>query len=101
MESDNSPAKVNEKRDKIEIVYDILSAVEKKGGKIKPTHLLYKANLSHQRMKKYIAELLEKGLLEEQKDESQQNRLYVLTEKGLQFIGEYARIKKFTESFGL
>ncbi|HLD12616.1 MAG TPA: winged helix-turn-helix domain-containing protein [Candidatus Nanoarchaeia archaeon] len=99
MESDNSPAKVNEKRDKIEIVYDILSAVEKKGGKIKPTHLLYKANLSHQRMKKYLAELLEKGLLTEENDNA--NRWYTLTEKGAQFIAEYTRIRKFTESFGL
>lgn len=99
MESDVNPAKVNEKRDKIEIVYDILSAVEKKGGKIKPTHLLYKANLSHQRMKKYLAELLEKGLIAEQKDDA--NRWYTLTEKGTQFITEYTRIRKFTESFGL
>ena len=100
MESDVNPAKVNEKRDKIEIVYDILSAVEKKGGKIKPTHLLYKANLSHQRMKKYLAELLEKGLISETKDDAA-NRWYMLTEKGTQFISEYTRIRKFTESFGL
>ncbi len=90
---------MNEKRDKIEIVFDILSAVEKKGGKIKPTHLLYKANLSHQRMKKYIAELLEKGLIQEVAEG--QNKLYMLTEKGTQFIAEYQRIKQFTESFGL
>jgi len=90
---------MNEKRDKIEIVFDILSAIDKKGGKIKPTHLLYKANLSHQRMKKYIAELLEKSLIQEVAEG--QNKFYILTEKGTQFVSEYQRIKQFTESFGL
>jgi len=90
---------MNEKRDKIEIVFDILSAIDKKGGKIKPTHLLYKANLSHQRMKKYIAELLEKALIQEVAEG--QNKFYILTEKGTQFVSEYQRIKQFTESFGL
>lgn len=90
---------MNEKRDKIEIIFDILSAIEKKGGKIKPTHLLYKANLSHQRMKKYISELLEKGLIEEIDQGS--NKVYSITDKGLKFISEYSRIREFTESFGL
>ncbi len=90
---------MSEKRDKIGIIFDILTAIDKKGGKIKPTHLLYKANLSHQRMKKYITELLEKGLIEETSQNG--NKGYSITEKGMQFINEYTRIKQFTESFGL
>jgi len=90
---------MNEKRDKIEIIYDILSAINNKGGRIKPTHLLYKANLSHQRMKKYLSELLDKGLIEE--EVSGKNKFYLLNDKGREFISEYSRIKKFTESFGL
>ena len=90
---------MSEKRDKIGIIFDILTAIDKKGGKIKPTHLLYKANLSHQRMKKYITELLEKGLIEETSQNG--NKVYSITEKGMQFINEYTRIKQFTESFGL
>ncbi|MEK6904385.1 MAG: archaellum operon transcriptional activator EarA family protein, partial [Nanoarchaeota archaeon] len=85
---------MSEKRDKIGIIFDILTAIDKKGGKIKPTHLLYKANLSHQRMKKYITELLEKGLIEETSQNG--NKVYSITEKGMQFINEYTRIKQFT-----
>ena len=90
---------MNEKRDKIQIIQDILTAIQKKGGKIKPTHLLYKANLSHQRMKKYLSELLEKGMIQEIDERG--NKFYTITEKGNKFIAEYARIKEFTESFGL
>ena len=90
---------MNEKRDKIQIIQDILTAIQKKGGKIKPTHLLYKANLSHQRMKKYLSELLEKGMIEELDEKG--NKFYKITEKGNKFVAEYGRIKEFTESFGL
>ena len=91
---------MNEKRDKIQIIFDILTAIQKKGGKIKPTHLLYKANLSHQRMKKYLSELLDKTMIEEI-DEKVGNKFYIITQKGNQFIAEFDKIKQFTESFGL
>ncbi|HLD15898.1 MAG TPA: winged helix-turn-helix domain-containing protein [Candidatus Nanoarchaeia archaeon] len=91
---------MNEKRDKIQIIFDILTAIQKKGGKIKPTHLLYKANLSHQRMKKYLSELLDKKMIEEI-DEKDGNKFYIITQKGNQFIAEFDKIKQFTESFGL
>lgn len=91
---------MNEKRDKIQIIFDILTAIQKKGGKIKPTHLLYKANLSHQRMKKYLGELLEKQMIEEI-EEKDGNKFYTITDKGNQFIAEFGKIRQFTESFGL
>ena len=91
---------MNEKRDKIQIIFDILTAIQKKGGKIKPTHLLYKANLSHQRMKKYLSELLEKQMIDEI-EEKDGNKFYIITQKGNQFIAEFGKIRQFTESFGL
>ena len=52
------------RRTKIEIIHDILKAIQNKGGKIKPPHLLYKSNLSHNKMKEYLNELIKKNMVE-------------------------------------
>ena len=87
------------KRSKLDIVYDMLRAIEDKGGKIIPTHLLYKSNLSHQRMKTYLAELKERNLVEETK--VKKKTVYSLTDDGRKFIQRYKQMKEFTEAFGL
>ena len=86
------------KRDKLTIIYDVLLAVQKKG-KIKPTHLLYKSNLSYQRMKEYLDELKSKELIHDEIEKGQ--KLFSLTEKGHKFLQDYGKMREFTESFGL
>jgi predicted transcriptional regulator len=90
---------MKEKRGKLEIIYDILLAIQRKNGTIKPTHLLYKSNLSYQRMNVYLEELIKQGMI--QKDFDDKNKYYVLTEKGYNFLSEFKRIKEFTDSFGI
>lgn len=90
---------MKEKRGRLEIIFDILAAVQKKNGRIKPTHLLYKSNLSYQRMNVYIEELISKGLIA--KDFDEESKFYTLTENGYNFLAEFKRIKEFTDSFGL
>lgn len=90
---------MSERRSKLEIMKDLLSSIQDKGGKIKPTHLLYKSNLSHALMKKYIITLTEKGLMNEVK--GKKGRLYSITDKGNKFLVEYRRIKEFSEMFDL
>ena len=51
------------KRERIEIIEDILQAIRDKDGRIKPTHLMYKANLSHKSMKDYLTKLLKNNLV--------------------------------------
>ena len=51
-----------ERRSKFEIIYDILALIQREG-KIKPTHVLYKGNLSYDRLKKYIGELKDKDMV--------------------------------------
>ena len=87
------------RRGRIDIIYDILKYIQDKGGKIKPTHLLYKSNLSHKRLKLYLDELKEKQLVEEVKVKGK--KMIAITDQGLDFFKNYKRIKEFTEAFGL
>lgn len=90
---------MKEKRGRLEIIYDILVSVQNKNGRIKPTHLLYKSNLSYQRMNAYIDELIRKGLMV--KDFDKNSKFFMLTDNGYEFLAEFKRIKEFTDSFGL
>ena len=87
------------KRTKIDIIYDMLRAIEEKGGKIIPTHLLYKSNLSHQRMKLYLDELKQRQMITEAHHKDK--LFYELTDEGRKFIQNFKRMKEFTEAFGL
>lgn len=87
------------RRNKIEIINDILTSIQNKNGKIKPTHLLYQSNLSYKKMKEYIDELIKKEMMKENKVEK--NKYYAITDKGLKFVSEFKKMREFTESFGL
>jgi predicted transcriptional regulator len=85
-------------RSVLRINLDILNAVSDEG-EAKPTHILYKANLSHERMVKYLDDLTGKGLLEMKQDG--ENRTYRLTPKGVGFLLEMRRAETFVQGFGL
>ena len=87
-----------ERRDKVKIIYDILKSVQEKGGKIKPTHLLYKSNLSYKRMNELVQELMQKGMIAEEPASS--GKVYVLTDKGNKFLNEYYKMVEFIKGFG-
>ena len=87
------------KRNRLEIIRDILRVIREKKGKIKPTHILYKSNLSHQMMDEYLYELISKGFIVENVDG--RNRTYSISQKGMMFLEKYRIIADFTESFGL
>ena len=90
---------MNKKRDRIQIIYDILKTIADRNGKIRPTHILYKSNLSSQMMNEYLTELLSKGFLIEQM--MKRGKTYTLTKKGFDYIEKYRLIVDFIESFGL
>ncbi|MDP3918295.1 MAG: winged helix-turn-helix domain-containing protein [Nanoarchaeota archaeon] len=89
---------MTERREKLDIIKDILEAIRDKGGNIKPTHLLYKSNLSHDSMKRYVGELMIKEMVQELPEK--RGKKYTITDKGLKFLTDYEQIRQFTDSFG-
>ena len=85
-------------RSKIRIYMDILRAVQE-DGMAKPTHILQKANLSHDRLTKYLGELVQKNLVKENQDAM--NRFYTMTEQGIKFLDELKKAETFVSGFGL
>ena len=87
------------KRNRLEVIRDILEVIRGKSGKIKPTHILYKSNLSHQMMEEYLQELITKEFVKEHR--TKEGKTYSITEKGTNYLEKYKMISEFTESFGL
>ncbi|MBI4144243.1 hypothetical protein HY486_03280 [Candidatus Woesearchaeota archaeon] len=89
------------KRERMDIIFDILHIVAEKE-KIIPTHLLYKSNLSYKRLQSYLNELRDKGFLTEQEPEKKNDKkFFVLSEKGYQFLQRYRELKDLTVAFGI
>jgi predicted transcriptional regulator len=89
----------SKRRGKLEIIHDMLNSIQIKGGKIKPTHLLYKSNLSHSKMKEYLTELMAKEMIDEIEEKGK--KMFIMTDKGHEFLHEFERIREFSDSFGL
>jgi predicted transcriptional regulator len=88
-----------EYRSKTRIKIDILRVIKKEGGKCGPTRILYGANLSHDRLVRYLNHLKELQLITEIKENDK--TLYFLTDRGREFLNELSRIERFAEAFGI
>ena len=84
------------RRDKLKIYGDLLSVLNdlSETEKIVLTRVQVQINVPFDRLKKYMSELTDLGLIEG--DTSSK-----LTEKGKQYLVEYARILEFMKNMGL
>jgi len=70
----------------MEMVCDILGVVSE--GPTKPTHILYRANMSWRVLSSYLNFLLKRGLIEKE-DQGGKRNLYTLTNKGRSILQLY------------
>ena len=65
---------------------DIIAAILRvASGNAKKTQIMYQANLSYKVLQRYLAEIIESSLISFKKE----NRIYVLTAKGQEFLNFY------------
>lgn len=79
---------------------DMLDAIVKKSGEIKPTHLMYKANLSYNQMQSYLERLIENEFVERIKEDENKNYIKI-TKKGRKYSIKLKETKEFQDALGL
>ena len=77
------------RRSQMEIFIDILRAIAE--GRRKPTHIMYRANLSWIRLKKHLDFLIRQGLIEEEQLDG--GVIYTITAKGRGVLEYYRKIE--------
>ncbi len=87
------------KRTRVDIILDMLKCISEKNGQIKPTHLMYKSNLSYAQMKAYLGEMKSKGLVNETFEK--EKKQIAITKKGKDFLTSLLQMKEFQKTFGL
>lgn len=86
------------RRSKTQVAVDILKVINSAGGVVGPTHILYKANLSHALLKQHVSDLLGKGLI---KESLGSKKGYSITTKGRKFLQEFKKVEEFSLAFGM
>ena len=77
----------------------MLDSIQLKGGRIRQTHLMYKANLSHNQLKIYLEDLIKSDLIK--KIKNKKCSYLIITDKGCDFLEQFRQMQEFEKAFGL
>lgn len=88
------------KRDRLEVIFDILRIISNHHNSIKTTPLLRCSNLSSSSFMEYYEELISKGFIKEIID-NKGKKFVTLTDKGFQYLEKYKFIIGFIDEFEL
>lgn len=80
---------VTSNRTRLEILASMLKVAH--NGSLK-THIMYKANLSHRQLEKYLTFLMSNELLEKVLDLEHESGQYRVTQKGMEFLRDYSTL---------
>lgn len=89
-----------QKRERLEVIYDVLKVIADNKNSIKPTPLLRFSNLNFNSFAVYEAELIEKDFVRVLED-NKGKKCYTLTDKGFNYLDKYKMIKEFISDFDL
>ena len=84
-------------RSQFRIYVDIMKVIQRENNEAKPTRILYGANLSHDRLVKYLEELKMLGVIQESGSDE---KIYGLTQKGVEFLNNFRKVEAFAGAFG-
>jgi len=84
-------------RSQFRIYVDIMRVIQRENNQAKPTRILYGANLSHDRLVKYLDEL---KALEVIQESGTDDKVYGLTQKGIEFLNNFRKVESFAAAFG-
>jgi predicted transcriptional regulator len=84
-------------RSQLRIYVDIMRVIQRENNQAKPTRILYGANLSHDRLVKYLEELKALGVIQESGTE---DKTFSLTQKGVEFLNNFRKVESFAGAFG-
>lgn len=85
---------VGPRRSKLEVKIDIMQAIADGSGR--PTHIMYRSNLSWAVMRSVMKNLEQQGLVISREVEGRRN--YVLTDRGMRVLQTYHTVKNQLES---
>lgn len=88
-----------EKREKLDVIHDMLNAIIKNNNKIGPTRLIQISNLSPKMFKEYTQELINQELINTKIEKNK--KYYEVKDKGYKFLEQYNTFKNFVEELGL
>lgn len=88
------------KRDRLEVIYDILRIIREHNNSIRPTPLLRYSNLSSQSFNEYMNYLISKGFVREVSN-NKGRKFLTLTDKGFSYLEKYRTILGFIDEFEL
>ena len=75
----------------------MMYVIQRESNQAKPARILYGANLSHDRLVKYLEELETLGVI---KESGTDDKVYGLTQKGIEFLNNFRRVESFASAFG-
>lgn len=84
-------------RSQLRIYVDMMKVIQREGNQAKPTRILSGANLSHDRLVKYLDELKALQIIQESGSDE---KVYSLTQKGVEFMNNFRRVEEFAGAFG-
>ena len=79
---------VKERRSKIQLYFDIVSAIvqdSQNNDSVSPTRIQFKCNTSYDKLTKYLLEMEKRNIIDREKSLS-------VTDKGMQFHRDYSKI---------